>query len=179
MSTHRIQDLDRIILQHCEPDFVPLQELLTHVPRGTLYRHTGNLQAAGLLTKRGRAYCTTEQGNRRLADLLSHVDWNLWDRLYSPMQYVPTAQHRAMLELMTAAVVARRADRQDDHHPGFVLMGPTLAWKTSAAKFGCQMLGVSPSETIIDLTAESGRSLLYDETAKDTSPSSVISSTGR
>lgn len=166
MNPHRLKDLDRVILQHCEADFVPLQELVRHVPRATLYRHSANLLDAGLLGKRGRAYRTTEQGKRRLADLLSHVDWNLWDHIYSPMQYVPTREHRATLELMIAAAVARQTDHQQDHHPGFVLMGPTLAWKTSAAKFGCLMLGVSSSETIIDLTAESGRSLFIRRDGK-------------
>jgi hypothetical protein len=166
MSTHRLKDLDRVILQHCEADFVPLQELLKHESRGTLYRHRANLLAAGLLAKRGRAYRTTEQGKRRLAELASNFDWDVWNRIYPPMQYVPTPQHRAVIELVTAAVVARQADGQEDHHPGFGLMGPTLAWKTTTAKFACLLLGVAPGETIIDLTTETGRSLFVRRDGK-------------
>lgn len=89
------------------------------------------------------------------------MDWNIWDQIYPPMQDVPTPQHRAVIELATAAVVVRQADNsQNDHHPAFVLMGPTLAWKTSGAKFLCHLLGVAPEGTIIDLTTETGRSLL-------------------
>jgi hypothetical protein len=159
MRTH-LKDLDRIILQHCERDFVLLQDLLKHVPQGTLYRHVSTLLTAGFLVKRGRTYFTTEQGNRQLAEWTSRFDWNIWDGIYPPIHSVPTSQHRAVIELATAAVAARQVLSQEDHHPGFVLMGPSLAWKTSATKFQCFLLGLTTSQTIIDLTTESGRSLL-------------------
>lgn len=168
MPAHRIQDVDRTILCHGEHDFVRMHDLLTHVARGTLYRHIANLVSAGLLAKRGRTYRTTEQGKRRLAELTSHMNWNIWDQIYPPMRYVPTPQHRAVIELMTAAVVVRQADGQDDHHPGFVIAGPTLAWKTSQAIFQCHLLGVPPAETIVDLTTETGRSLLVRRDGKGT-----------
>ncbi len=161
MRTHRIQDLDRTILRFCEHDFMLMHDLLKNAARASVYRHVGSLLNAGLLAKRGRAYCATEQGKRRLAELTSRMDWNIWDRIYPPMQDVPTPQHRAGIELTTAAVVARQADNgKDDHHPAIVLMGPTLVWKSSEAIFQCHLLGVDPAETIIDLTVETGRSLL-------------------
>ena len=169
MTSHRIRDLDRTILRYCEREFMLMHDLLKHVTRGRLYRHVGNLLNAGLLAKRGRAYGTTEHGKRRLAELTSRVDWQVWDRIYPPMQYVPTPQHRAGIELTTAAVVARQADNtKEDHHPAIVLMGPTLAWKTSEAIFQCHLLGVAPAETIIDLTTETGRSLLVRRDGKGT-----------
>jgi hypothetical protein len=168
MRTHRIRDLDRTILHYCENGFVLLHDLLRHLPRGTVYRHIANLLAVGLLAKRGCTYRTTEQGKRRLAELASHTDWNIWDRIYSPMQYVPSPQHRAVVELATAAVVARQAVGQEDHHPGFLVIGPTLAWKTSAAKFECHLLGIAPAETIVNLTTETGRSLLVRRDGKGT-----------
>src|SRR5215510_2917289 len=140
MRTNRLRDLDRVLLHHCEREFVPLHELLSHLPRASVYRHVSNLLSTGLLEKRGRTYRTTEQGKLRLAELTSQVDWNIWNHLYPPMRYVPTAQHRAPLELITAAVIARENDGQEDHHPAFVLMGSTLGWKTSAAKFACHLL---------------------------------------
>jgi hypothetical protein len=166
MRTRRLKDLDRIILQHCERESVLLQDLLKHVPQGTLYRHVSNLLAAGLLAKRGRTYCTTDQGKRRLAEWTSQFDWNIFDRIFPPMRYVPTPQHRAVIELVTAAVVARNADVKEDHHPSFLIMGSTLAWKTSLAKFESLLLGLAPAETIIDLTTESGRSLLVRRDGK-------------
>ena len=166
MRAHRIRDLDRVIMHHCERDFVPLHDLLTRMPRVSVYRHVSNLLSAGLLEKRGRTYRTTEQGKRRLVELASNMDWNIWDRIYLPMQYVPTSPHRAVIELTTAAVVARQADSQEDHHPGFLVMGPTLVWKTSAAKFACHLLGLDPAETIVDLTTETGRSLLVRRDGK-------------
>ena len=167
MRTPRIQDLDRTILRYCEHEFVLLRDLLKHVAGGSLYRHVADLLNAGLIAKRGRTYRTTEQGKRRLAELTSCMNWNVWDRIYPPMQYVPTPQHRAGIELTTAAVVARQADNsKDDHHPAIVLMGPTLAWKTSEAIFQCHLLGTAPAETIIDLTTETGRSLLVRRDGK-------------
>jgi DNA-binding PadR family transcriptional regulator len=161
MRIHRLGDRDQVIMHHCEHDFVPLHDLLTHVPRGSVYRRVSNLLSAGLLEKRGRTYRTTEHGKRRLAELASQTDWNIWDQIYPPMQFVPSPPHRSAVELTTVAVVARQADdSQDDHHPAFMLMGPTLSWKTSAAKFQCHLLGMAPAETIIDLTTETGRSLL-------------------
>lgn len=64
MRAHRIRDLDRVIMHHCKGDFVPLHDLLTRMPRGSVYRHVSNLLSAGLLERRGRAYRTTEQGKR-------------------------------------------------------------------------------------------------------------------
>ena len=167
MHTYRIQDLDRTILRHSEHEFVLMHDLLKHVARGSLYRHVGNLLNAGLLEKRGRTYHSTEEGKRRLAELTSRIDWNIWNQIYPPMRSVPTPQHRAGIELTTAAVVARQADNsKDDHHPAIVLMGPTLAWKTSQAMFQCHLLGAAPAQTIIDLTTETGRSLLVRRDGK-------------
>jgi len=97
------------------------------------------------------------------------MNWNTWDEIYPPMRYIPTPEHRAGIELATSAVVVRQAaDSQDDHHPSFTWMGPSLSWKTSAAKFQCHLLGVSPAETIVDLTTETGRSLLLRRDGKGT-----------
>lgn len=72
---------------------------------------------------------------------------------------MPTAQHRAVIELILAAIAARRAAFREDHHPGFVLFGHTLAWKSSLARFVCTMLGLSPATHLIELATESGQSL--------------------
>jgi hypothetical protein len=166
MRTRQLKDLDRIILHYCQQDYVPLHNLLQSVPQGTLYRHRTSLLSLGLLEKRGSSYRTTEQGKRRLEEMISDFDWNIWDRIYLPIKYVPTPQHRAVIELATSAVVARHFDGLEDHHPSFILMGPTLVWKTSEAKFECELLGVSPSQAIIDLTTESARSLLVRRDGK-------------
>src|SRR2546426_3160528 len=107
MGAQRMQDLDRIILRYCEHDFVRVHDLLTHVARGTLYRHIANLVDLGLLAKRGHTYRTTEQGKRRLEELSSNMNWNIWDEIYSPMRDIPSAQHRSVIELATASVVVR------------------------------------------------------------------------
>jgi hypothetical protein len=157
---NRLDRLDRAILSHCAKDHALLRELLASIPRGTLYRHVEKLVDAGLLAKEGQVYTTTEQGKCRLAELSGGADWNIWDRIYLPIRHVPTRQHRAMFELTTSAVVARKARLRDDHHAGFAYSGPPLSWKTTATTFQSHALGLDPTTTIIDLTTESGRSLL-------------------
>lgn len=161
LPMNRLHRLDRGILSHCLNDQALLNELLADIPRGTLYRHVEKLLGAGLLTKDGPVYTTTEQGKCRLAELSGQLDWNIWDEIYSPIRHVPTRHHRAMFELINAAIVARQARIRDDHHAGFVFMGPPLAWKTSEVTFQSRALGLDPSTTIIDLTTETGRSLLF------------------
>ena len=132
-----------------------MNELLPSFPRGTLYRHVEKLIATGLLSKLGRIYSTTDQGKRRLEEVTSQVDWNVWDQIYRPMQYIPTPQHRAVIELTTAAVVARQARVQEDHHP-LVLSswGPRSPGKRARRVLQCHALGSGSSKTIIDLTAD-------------------------
>jgi hypothetical protein len=86
------------------------------------------------------------------------------DRIYPPLAAVPTWVHRALLELMMAAAVGRRAALSDDHLPSFLAMGSTLRWKTALGRFACHLLGVDPSSHLIDLASESGRSVFVRRT---------------
>ena len=160
--------IDRMILQFCLAGFVLLLGLLRHLPRGTLYRHVTTLQSEGCLAKRGRAYQTTAEGRRRLAEANAGIDWACLAAQSPSLALVPTAQHRAMIELILAAVAARRADLSDDHHPAFALLGPTLAWKTSTGRFIARMLGLETSEVILDISSESGRSVWLRRDARGT-----------
>jgi hypothetical protein len=163
---NRLHRIDKAILSHCAKDHALLNELLAYIPRGTLYRHVDKLLAAGLLAKDGPIYSTTEQGKCRLAELSGQVDWNIWDKIYPPIRHVPTLQHRAMFELTGSAMAARKARVRDDHHAGFVYSGPPLSWKTTGVMFQCRAFGLDPSTTVVDLTTESGRSLLVRRDGK-------------
>ena len=168
MNRRSARSLDHVILIHCQRDQAVLNELIPSIARNTLYRRVGTLLSEGALSKHGCSYRTTEHGKRRLAEFTSQIDWRIWDGIYAPMQHLPSPQHRAALELTTVAVVARKAGLREDHHPSVVLVGPTLVAKTTAAKFECQLLGLDPAETIIDLTTESGRSLFVRRDSKGT-----------
>jgi hypothetical protein len=160
--------IDRMILRYCLEDFVLIHGLLCHVPRGTLYRHVATLLNEGCLAKRGRAYRATVEGRRRLAEADAGIDWACLATQYLPLALVPTAQHRTVIELILSAMAARRADLCDDHHPAFVLLGPTLAWKTSTGRFIVRMLGLEDSEVILDLATESERSVWLRRDARGT-----------
>lgn len=149
----------RMVLTHCRDGFVLLQPLTRLVPRATLYRYVAALVADGSLIQQGRTYKATADGLRRLAERESNLDWTILKDVYAPLQFVPTVQLRAVIELILCAIAARLAAFRDDHHAGFVLFGHTLSWKSSLARFVCLMLGLSPSTHVIELGTESGQSL--------------------
>ncbi len=151
--------IDRLLLTHCREGCISVSELTRLVPRGTLYRHVAKLLSEGSLIRKGRTYSTTTGELRRLIEAESAIDWTILQKIYPPLQAVPSAQHRAVIELIMGAIAARRAGLREDHHPAFVLFGHTLAWKTSLARFVCKMLGLSPATHLIDLATESGNSL--------------------
>ena len=151
--------IDRLLLAHCREGFVPVHPLTRVVPRTTLYLHLAKLLREGSLVQRGRTYHTTAEGLRRLAAAESAMDWTILEQHYPPLQFVPSVQHRAVIELILAAIAARRAAFREDHHPGFLLFGHTLAWKSSLARFVCTMLGLSPATHLVDLGSETGQSL--------------------
>ena len=149
----------RLVLTHCREGFVLLQPLTRLVPRATLYRYAAELVADGSLIKQGRTYKATADGLRRLAESESNINWSILNDVYAPLQLVPTVELRALIELILCAIAARLAAFRDDHHPGFVLFGHTMSWKSSLARFVCLMLGLSPSTHVIELGTESGQSL--------------------
>ncbi len=151
--------IDRAILESCRDEFQPLKPLLEQVPKGTLYRHAKRLVRLGWLRKEGGRYRTTDAGGRQLAESQRGRRWDALERIYPPLVEVPTPVHRAMIELIFAAVMARRHEVRPDRHPFFVVFGGTLHWKTSLGIFVCHALGLDPALHVLDCGAESGKSL--------------------
>ena len=133
----RRRRIKRLILEHCAAGPTRLIGLTKEIARGTLYRHVDVLLKEGALTQYGRAYQTTAEGQRWLIQDQTHIDWDLFDRVYPPFAFVPTAAHKALLELILAAVVGRRAGFREDHLCAFAAMGSTLRWKTSCGRMAC------------------------------------------
>ncbi len=88
------------------------------------------------------------------------INWDELDKFCPSLQYVPTKVHRAIAELIFAAIIARRDEIRKDHHTTFIMVGDTLKWKTWTAKFLCAVLGLDQVKTIILMTSESGRSII-------------------
>lgn len=151
--------IDRAILEFCQEEFRPLKPLQERIPKGTLYRHAKRLVKLGWVGKESGLYRTTEPGLRQLIESQSGRRWDALERVYPPLAVVPTPVHRAMIELILAAAVARRHEIRPDRHPFFVAFGRTLRWKTSAGTFVCHALGLDPALHVIDCGAESGKSL--------------------
>jgi hypothetical protein len=150
--------VDRTILTHCREDFRPLRPLRPSIPSGTLYRHAGKLVRLGWLRREHALYQATDAGLRQLKE----GGTDRWDRLtevYPPLAFVPTAVHRAVAELVWAAVVARHYLGRPDRHPFFAVVGATLRWKTSLGRFLCYSLGLDPADHVVDCGTESGKSL--------------------
>jgi hypothetical protein len=77
------------------------------------------------------------------------INWDELDKFCPSLQYVPTKVHRAIAELIFAAIIARRDEIRKDHHTTFIMVGDTLKWKTWTAKFLCAVLGLDQVKTII------------------------------
>jgi len=139
--------------------------LLRDIARGTLYRAITTLVQLGFLKRVGRGYHTTALGQRWLVEDLSHMDWNLFDDLYRPFVHIPTPVHKALLELLLAAIVVRQAGLHADHLCAFLVLGKTLRWKTTLGRMACATLGLDPSVSLIDLASEAGRSVFVRRTS--------------
>jgi hypothetical protein len=165
LRQNRRQRLDRLLLDYCTHGPTAVAGLTGEIAKATLYRHLAYLVACGALERVGRRYRITPVGERWLADAQSHIDWHLFDHVYPPFALIPTPYHKALLELLLAAAVVRRAGLHADHLCAVVVMGSTLRWKTSLARMACATLGVDPNVSLIDLASEAGRSVFVRRTS--------------
>ena len=153
--------IDRQILESCRDGFRPLKPLIGPIASGTLYRHARRLGALAWLRKEGALYRTTDAGLRELAAISLRRQPDPLVTCYPPLAHVPTPAHRALIDLVLAAAVARHHAVRPDRHPFFVLSGATLRWKSSAGRFLCHALGLDPATHVVDCGLESGRSLSF------------------
>jgi hypothetical protein len=153
------------ILEHCRigSSLSPLIDVTA--PKSTLYRAKDDLLKAGLLESDGKDhYKTTSEGLLKLAALKAQIPKGLTVQ-YPPLMQVPTPQHRALIELTVAAVIARKFNLRSDRHPTIIISGPTLYWKTSLGIFLCHMLNLDHNIQVVNLAAESGKSLWLRKTS--------------
>lgn len=155
---------DRAIMEACTDDFHRLKELRPHIAGGTLYRHAKRLCELGWLEKKGPFYRTTDTGRRNLIEANSSRRWNQLEKLYTPLGLIPTAVHRALIELIFPAIICRQHTTRPDRHPFFVCVGSTLHWKTSAGMFVCHVVGLDPNIHVVDCGSETGKSLFIRRT---------------
>jgi hypothetical protein len=153
--------VDRQILEFCLDEFQPLKPLADAIASGTLYRHVKRLVRLGWLTKDGNLYRTTDAGRRQLVAVATGQSWDALARIYPPLAMVPTPVHRALIELILAAMAARQHEIRPDRHPFFVAFGSTLRWKTSLGRFVCHAVGIDPAVQVVDCGSEGGRSLTF------------------
>jgi hypothetical protein len=151
--------IDRVVLERGREDFQRMTPLKGQIPSGTLYRHIGRLVALGWLEKQGSLFRTPAAGQRQLAAAVDSRSWSALELTYPPLALVPTPTHRAAIELMFAAAVARQHETRPDRQPYFVAVGGTLHWKTSLGIFMCHALGLDPTLHVIDCGTETGKSV--------------------
>ncbi len=154
-----MKPVDHTILEFCRDGLRPLKALRGQLPPATLYRHVHRLEGLGLLQRDGYRYGITEAGLRQLTEARSGRQWDALGEVYPPLVLVPTATHRALIELILAAVAVRQQGSRPDRHPYFVAFGGTLRWKTSLGSFVCHLLGLDPALHVVDCPSESGKSL--------------------
>lgn len=151
--------LDLAILLLCLDDFHPIRSLRDRIPQGTLYRRVGRLVERGWLQKQGTLYRTTDAGRRNVLEAQSQRVWDGVAIHYPPLRLMPTLVHRAMAEMMLAAIVIRQQGTRRDRHPVFVVVGGTLRWKSSLGLFLCAAFGLDPAIFLIHCGTETGKSL--------------------
>jgi predicted nuclease with TOPRIM domain len=156
--------IDRAILEACAADYHRLKELRGQISSGTLYRHTKRLCELGCLERKGPFYRATETGRRNLIEANCSRQWNQLEKIYPPLALIPTAVHRALIELIVAAIICRQHATRPDRHPFFVCAGGTLHWKTSAGIFVCHAVGLDPNIHVVDCGSEAGKSLFIRRT---------------
>ena len=159
---------DRAILEHCANEFQPVVPLKGRIPSGSLYRHVNRLVRLAWLEKQGALYRATDAGRRQLVGATGGETWGALVKLYPPLGLVPTPVHRALIELILAATVARQHESRPDRHPSFVAFGSTLRWKTSLGRFVCHALGLDPAVQVVDCGSEAGKSLSFRRGADGT-----------
>ncbi len=151
--------IDRAVLEHCHEGFQAVALLKGQIPAGTLYRHVGRLVTLGWLEKHGRLYRTTAAGRREVNAAAGARSGTALEIAYPPLALIPTPTHRAAIELIFAAIIARQPEIRPDRPPYFRAFGGTLHWKTSLGLFVCYALGLDPSRHVIDCGTETGKSV--------------------
>ena len=151
--------LDFTILNFLSETSRPVRELVAAQPRGSVYRRLKRLQADGWVIKGRHGYALTAAGQQVKAEREAAACLGGLGTVYTPLTLVPSPCLRAVLELALASLVVRQLTPQEERHPSFLLLGPAMAWKTSAGRFLCLAAGVDPTTHIVDLASESGRSL--------------------
>jgi|GEM_PF-6398836 len=162
----RLDERNKLILRWFSRCHEVTEDLKQQIPKSTLYDRIRVLLNSGLLRRVGKtSYEVTPAGQKALLGRQEGLA-----RFYPLLAELPTAQHLAMAELVISAISARGTGFFLEHLPSFLLVGPTLCWKTSLGRFICHMLGTEPSRFVIDLATETSRSLWLRRDARGRVP---------
>jgi hypothetical protein len=136
-----------------------IRELLGMHPKATVYARLRALQAKGFVAKKGSRYLLTSAGLQIRVQREGAAALDGLSKVYPALGQTPSPQHRAVIELAISALVVRQLTDQEEHHAGFLLVGPPMTGKTAAGHLFCLTAGADPATCIVNLPAESGRSL--------------------
>lgn len=155
---------DRELLDAFRGEFRLVRDALGdagEISQTTAYRRLERLLEARLVEQQGHRYRTTDDGAAalRARSAPATAAPSPLDRVSPHLAQCPTPVHRALLELMLAAWVARTHEVSPDAQLSFVVFGPTMRWKTWLARLFATLIGESCDEVLLLLSAESGRSV--------------------
>src|SRR5260370_32513238 len=108
----------------------PIRDLLGAHPKATVYARLRGLQAKGLVAKRGSRYLLTTAGLQAKARRDGDRALDGLNGVYAPLCQVPSPQHRALIEPPIGAPVLRQLTDPEEHHAGFLLVGPPMTCET-------------------------------------------------
>jgi len=117
-----------------------------------------DLEAAGLVTRRGATVALTTEGWMRFAGVGPGSAGVVLDEVLTGWP----AAHRAFLELLVCAVVVRHHLPTYRRHPhlGFMVLGETGSGKTAMAELVCHLFGLDIPSVTVHTPAQTAGSLL-------------------
>ncbi len=157
----KMNDVEKEILKYCLDKYKPMKTLYDKVPRATAHRWVNSLVKDGHLEKKGSVYKTTPKGRSTLTEDETDMDWDILEKEIQHLKYITNNTQRCLIELVLPSMVARRDEILINHHPTFVLFGPTYKGKTWIVEVICHILGLDPIKHIHKTMAESGNSTFF------------------
>ncbi len=156
-----LNDVEKNILKYCDNKYEPMKALYNEIPRSTVYRWVRALLKKGYLEKMGNTYKTTSRGQSALEEDETEFNWNMLEQEVPHLKHITNILQRCLIEIFLPAMIARRDEILKNHHPTFVLFGPTYKGKTWTVELFCHILGLDPVKHIHKTMAESGNSTLF------------------
>lgn len=164
------------ILRYCKNGYMQLTELMkmNNYAKTTFYRILNKLVKDGLIESLGGKHKTTQKELNQIAGVnKADSNFTFLDSVLQPIlekvphfKWLPTPIHKAISVTILGAAKARECIEEDSAHAVIAIVGPTFKWKTTTCEIICHTLNLNVDDTIVLLSAESGKSMFLRRNSK-------------